>query len=218
MSVRGSGNTENSLVKPITHELSAYLKDESRITGIAESISFPKTREDVIALIKDLYSKGIPVTIQGARTGLTAGAVPQSGHIINLSRMDSVTEMRIDDKGSFYITVQAGTILSELRKQIKDKNFDISKWNAESTKTFEEFCNAPEQFFSPDPTETSATLGGMAACNASGACSYLYGSTRKHVTALKIVLCSGHTLTIRRGEIFASGRKLDLVKIGRAHV
>ncbi|KUK52148.1 MAG: D-lactate dehydrogenase (Cytochrome) [Desulfotomaculum sp. 46_296] len=142
---------------------------------------------------------------------MTAGAVPQSGHIINLSRMDGISAIRRDDKGSFYITVQAGTTLSELREQIKDKNFDISKWSEESRETFKEFCKAPEQFFSPDPTETSATLGGMVACNASGARSYLYGSTRKHITAIKIALCSGHTLTIRRGEIFAAGRKLDLV-------
>ena len=181
------------------------------MTGTAESISFPRTKEDVITVINNLCPKGIPVTVQGARTGVTAGAVPQSGHIINLSGMDGITAMRKDSEGSFYITIQAGTILSELRKQIKDKNFDISKWSTESRKTFKEFCKAPEQFFSPDPTETSATLGGMVACNASGACSYLYGSTRKHITALKMVLCSGHTLTIKQGEIFAAGRRLDLV-------
>jgi len=202
---------ENSLIKSINEEFSEYLKDESRMIGTAESISFPKSEEEVVKIINEVYSKGIPITFQGARTGLSAGAVPQTGHIMNLSRMNSINGMRRDEKGNFYLTCQAGTILSQLRKQIEGRKFDISNWTIASKKAFEEFCNAPEHFFSPDPTESSATIGGMVACNASGARSYLYGPTRKYVTAVKIVLYNGDTLSIRRGEVFANGRHLKLV-------
>ena len=40
--------------------------------------------------------RGVPVTIQGARTGITAGAVPEGGHILNLSRMNAITGLRRD--------------------------------------------------------------------------------------------------------------------------
>ncbi len=202
---------KSSLLKPMNEEYSEYLRDESRVTGSAESISFPKTQQDVINIINKLYPKGIPITVQGSRTGLAAGAVPKGGHIMNLSKMNSVTGMRRDEEGNFYIGLQAGTILSQLRKQIEGKKFDVSKWSADSKKIFSEFCESPEQFFSPDPTESSATIGGMVACNASGARSYLYGPTRNHITGLKIVLYSGQVLSIRRGEVFANGRTLHLV-------
>lgn len=201
---------ENSLIKSMNNEFNEYLRDESRTSGDAESISFPKSEQDVIAILKELYIKRIPITVQGARTGLAAGAVPNGGHMMNLSRMDSITAMRCDENGYFFLTLQPGIVLSQLRKQVEGRKFDISKWSEESKKVFVKFCKAPEQFFTPDPTESSATIGGMVACNASGARSYLYGPTRDHITALRVVLYNGQTLAIRRGEVFADGRTLNL--------
>ena len=66
-------------------------------------------------------------------------------------------------------------MLSELRKQLSKKVLPTAGWDQASLKAYEEFQEAPEQFFPTDPTETSACLGGMAACNASGARSYAYG-------------------------------------------
>ena len=129
---------------------------------------------------------------------------------MNISRMDKAIAMRKDDD-IFHVTVQPGMILSNLREYISGKKFNTESWSEESRKTFSEFCNSQEQFFSPDPTEASATIGGMVACNASGARSYLYGSTRNHVTGLKLVLYNGETLSIRRGKTFSQGRKLKLV-------
>lgn len=201
---------ENNLIKPMSDEFKEYLRDESRTTGNAESISFPRNEQDVITILQELYPQGKAITVQGARTGLAAAAVPKVGHVMNLSRMNAVTGMRRDKLGQFFLTMQPGTILSQLRKMIEGKKFNIFNWSGESKKAYAEFCEAPEQFFSPDPTESSATIGGMVACNASGARSYLYGSIRSHISALRIALCSGQTLAIRRGELFAQGRELKL--------
>lgn len=201
---------ENNLIKPMSNEFREYLRDESRTTGNAESISFPRNEQDVVTLLQELYPQGKAITVQGARTGLAAAAVPQGGHVLNLSRMDAVTGMRRNKDGQFLLTMQPGTILSRLRKMIEGKKFDSSQWSEHSKQAYAEFCQAPEHFFSPDPTESSATIGGMAACNASGARSYLYGSIRRHISALRIALCSGHTVAVRRGEVFAEGRQLKL--------
>lgn len=201
----------NRLIKPIDQELSEYLRDESRAVGTAGSISFPRSRHDVITIIKELYDQDIPITIQGARTGLAGGAVPLGGHIMNLSKMNAVTGMGIREDGRFTIRCEAGVVLSQLNKMIESRKFDLSKWDKESREAYQAFLNADEQFFSPDPTEASATIGGMVANNASGARSYLYGSTRDHVTALKIVLFNGHTLSLCRGQHFASGRNLSVL-------
>ncbi|MEI8350974.1 MAG: FAD-binding oxidoreductase [bacterium] len=66
-------------------------------------------------------------------------------------------------------------------------------------------------FFPPDPTESSASIGGMISTNASGALSYFYGPTRKWVEALRVVLADGSRLTLRRGQRFAAGRTFALV-------
>jgi FAD/FMN-containing dehydrogenase len=53
--------------------------------------------------------------------------------------------------------------------------------------------------FAPDPTsEEESTIGGAIACNASGARTFKYGATRKHVQALKVVMANGETMEFRR--------------------
>ena len=158
-----------TLIKPLGPELEEYVRDESRTVGHAETISFPTSEDQVRDVLRELHASGTPVTVQGARTGLAAGAVPQGGHVLNLSRMDAVLA------------------------------------------ALDELYAGPEQFFPTDPTETSACIGGMVACNASGARSYGYGPVRPHVSALRVVLADGDVVALRRAEARAHGRSLRLV-------
>ncbi|MDW7659719.1 MAG: FAD-binding oxidoreductase, partial [Bacillota bacterium] len=98
-----------------------------------------------------------------------------------------------------------------LRKQIEDKRFLTAGWDDCSLDVYRRFQAAPLQFLTPDPTETTASIGGMVACNASGARSFRYGATRNHVHALRLVLTSGETLALTRGRERASGRSLTLL-------
>jgi FAD/FMN-containing dehydrogenase len=56
------------------------------------------------------------------------------------------------------------------------------------------------QFYPPDPTENSAFLGGTIATNASGSRSYRFGSTRRWVERLRVVLADGRLLDLGRGD------------------
>jgi D-lactate dehydrogenase (cytochrome) len=58
-------------------------------------------------------------------------------------------------------------------------------------------------FYPPDPTEWSCQIGGTVATNASGARSFKYGATRQYVRRLQIVLPTGETTELRRGENLA---------------
>ena len=137
--------------------------------------------------------------MQGARTGLAAAAVPKRGHILNLSKMDRVLALR-QEENRFFLTVQPGVALLNLRKMIATCAFDTEGWSEESLAALASFRAAPEHFFPTDPTEATASIGGMTACNASGARSYLYGPMRSHVTAVRAVLADGRTISLRRGE------------------
>ncbi len=56
--------------------------------------------------------------------------------------------------------------------------------------------------FAPDPTsEEESTIGGAIACNASGARTYKYGATRRHVTALKVVMANGDLVEFTRPDL-----------------
>ncbi len=191
----------------VATEYPDYLKDESRRSGKAETISFPASEDEVRAILAHIHAGGVGVTTQGGRTGITGGAVPAGGHILNLSRMARVLGLRHDaDTGTFSITVQPGLLLADLRKMIRQGEFDTSGWSAESLGALARLRAAGRFFLTPDPTETSASLGGMAACNASGACSFHYGPTRRYVTAARVALADGAMLDLRRGREKAEGR------------
>lgn len=183
-----------------------YLKDESRLSGIADTISFPETVTEVIEIVQSMNKAAIPVTVQGSRTGITAGAVPGSGHILNLTKMNCITGMRVEGKGSFFLTVQPGVILCDLRKAVAEKNFNECGWSSSSMEALRIFRESGEYFFPTDPTEASASIGGMTACNASGARSFHYGPMRKYVEALCVVLADGRLLRLSRGRQKAQGR------------
>src|SRR6185369_12365024 len=65
---------------------------------------------------------------------------------------------------------------------------------------FQKAVEAEGLFYPPDPTEWSCQIGGTVATNASGARSFRYGATREFVKRLRVVLPSGETADIRRGE------------------
>lgn len=198
-------------IREWTSEYDEYLRDESRARGSASSISFPTDEAGVRCVLRALASDPLaPITVQGARTGLAAGAIPQGGHVLNLMRMNRYLGLRRDAAGVFHLRVQPGVVLSELRRHLHAKSLPAAGWDESSLRALEELYAGPEQFFPTDPTETSACLGGMAACNASGARSYRYGPMRPHVSALRVMLADGDVLDLRRGEVRARGRELAL--------
>ncbi len=170
-------------------EYDDYLRDESRSEGAADSISFPKTEAEVVSVVKAMSDCGKTITTQGARTGIVAGAVPHGGHILNLSRMNAIGDVRrIEETGEYRITVQPGALLSNIQRVVEGEGL----------------------FFPPDPTETSASIGGMVACNASGAMSFFYGPTRKWVHALRVILSDGSAVRLCRGQNVADGRDFSV--------
>ena len=177
-----------------------YLRDESRSVGAADAITFARSEAEIRAVLEAASSQRLPVTIQGARTGLAGGAVPQGGQIINLSKMNRIVGLRHDAlEDSFSLIVEPGVLLTEVRKILASKVFDTTDWSEQSLQALAVFKTRGAYMFSPDPTETSATLGGMVACNASGARSFYYGATRDHIKALRIMIMDCSILYLKRG-------------------
>ncbi|MBN2552351.1 MAG: FAD-binding oxidoreductase [Spirochaetales bacterium] len=199
-------------IRSMDAEFQEFLRDESRMSGSAETISFPASQQQLQETLAGMYERGIAVTIQGARTGITGGAVPQGGHVLNFSRLNRILGMSFDgETGRFLLKVQPGLLLAELNEALRTAQIDSEGWTRESKDALRSFSQGGAFFFPPDPTETGASIGGMASTNASGACSFLYGPTRRYIRALRLFLADGTGLSLRRNTVAADGRKFRMV-------
>ncbi len=148
------------------------IDDASGFEGWADRIIVPETEEQVGEVLAEAVRTETPVTILGSRTGLTGSCVPQGGWAVSLERF---RKLEIENG---FARVGPGVTLMELRDA--------------AAKT--------GQFYAPDPTEISASMGGSIATNASGSRSFRFGSTRRHLRALRVALLDGTVRWYRRGE------------------
>lgn len=78
----------------MTDAYTDYLFDESRVVGHAEYIAFPQTEEELVTVVRYCDAHNLPLTAQGGLTGLTGGASPDGGLILNLSKMNRILGLR----------------------------------------------------------------------------------------------------------------------------
>jgi len=199
---------------PLNEEFTAYLHDETKTVGYAETISFPTSEDEIKAVLRRCRKEGTHVTVQGNRTGLTTASVPYGGHVMALERMCRANGMRLGDDGTVYLRVQPGMALAEVNQAIASRQIRTEGWDAASLEAYAAFQKLPRRYFTPDPTESSASIGGMVACNASGAKTYHYGPTRSSVSGLRLVLADGDVIALQRGVHFADGRHFRLTTEG----
>ncbi|MCL1899666.1 MAG: FAD-binding protein [Promicromonosporaceae bacterium] len=142
----------SDLILPFADQYEQYLRDESRAVGSAKYIAFPETDDELLRALDFAAGEAIPVTVQGARTGLDGGASPRGGIIISCERMRGITEAREREDGSLLLTARAGTTVSELDRYLAGF-----------------FWKNGGRFFWPGSTsEETATVAGAVAGGASG--------------------------------------------------
>jgi D-lactate dehydrogenase (cytochrome) len=147
--------------------LDLHSRDESYHKGYRPSVVvWPKSTEEVVAILKMANERMLPVTPWGAGTSLEGNPLPvEGGMVLDFEHMDQILAIRAED---FQVDVQPGV-------KYKDMNRVLARHGL---------------FFAPDPG-ANATIGGMVANNASGIRTVKYGSTRDNVLKLKIVLATG---------------------------
>src|SRR5436190_8154459 len=148
------------------------ITDASGYAGRADQVFTPRSEEEISAILTRASSEGVPVTVMGALTGLAGGAVPKSGWAISMAQL-----RKLDVRPG---SARAGTGL--LLREVQAA------------------AAASGQFYAPDPTENTSSIGGNIGANASGSRSFRYGATRKHVIALRVVHMDGRIVEYRRGE------------------
>ncbi|NLB55813.1 MAG: FAD-binding oxidoreductase [Lentisphaerae bacterium] len=199
-------NTNHSQPIPASDNVpEIYLQDESKTKGSADRLFLPETEAQLINILQASADSGIPVTFSGARTGITAGAVPSGGWVVGFEKMTGFTGMSFDEsKNTFRLKCKPGNSLNDINAALVNPDSVCTDgWCDESIKALEHFKTSKPQIFPPDPTERTASIGGMVACNASGARTFFYGPTRNFITGLRIILAGGFLLELKRGNYFA---------------
>jgi len=179
----------------IEDSFASHLHDESKTYGgPVTAIAFPKSIEELSSCVFDANQKNQNISVSSSRTGLTGGGVPsENSLLVSLEKHQGVTAVCYDESADrYFVKVKGGTPLSSL-----------NSWLAENQKEHLT-SSAPELYFPVDPTETSASVSGMIACNAAGARSFYYGATRPWVKGLSVVLSDGSILKCQRGQYVAS--------------
>jgi FAD/FMN-containing dehydrogenase len=167
----GFGCYTVDLPPQVPPDITRYLEDASGYRGHADAVRIPGTEEELAGILREAFAERIPITVAGAGTGLAGGRVPHGGWVLSLEKF-----RRLEISRGKAIT-GAGVTLTELQAA----------------------AAATAQFFPPDPTEYSASVGGAIAANASGSRSFLYGDTRRHVFGVRVALMGGSVLDLPRG-------------------
>ncbi|MBI3757284.1 MAG: FAD-binding oxidoreductase [Deltaproteobacteria bacterium] len=154
-------------------DLEQAAHDESACApALPDVVVWPLTTNEVSRVVRYAYEHAIPLTARGAGSSLEGNPIPvRGGIVLDLSRMDHIVAVHAED---LQVTVQPGIVYNQLNEQLKLSGL----------------------FFPPSPGGSSdvATIGGMAANNASGIYSVKYGGTRDHVKAATVVTGTGEVL------------------------
>lgn len=161
-------------------DLKLYEYDGGVDKSVPDVVVFPRTTEEVVALVKLAHRNNLAIVGRGAGTGLSGGAIARSGGVIlSFARMNRILEIDIPNERA---VVQPGVV-----------NLDISL-----------AVQSLGYFYAPDPSSQRAcTIGGNVAENAGGPHTLAYGVTTNHVVGLEAVLMDGTVIE-------AGGKELDL--------
>ena len=156
-------------------DVEAYSHDESASGALAHipaAVIKPGTEEEVAEIVKLCFETGVSVTTRGGGTGLSGGCVAaEGGVVLSTDRLDAVIESSALDHT---ITVQAGVSLHSLYREVEKLGL----------------------FFPPHPGDESAMIGGVVATNAGGARAVKYGTVRRFVLGLQVVLADGRIVEL----------------------
>ena len=144
-----------------------YSTDASVYQIQPQGVVLPRTREDLIRIVRICAEHRCSVTMRGGGTS-QAGQAIGPGVIVDTSKhLNRVLEL---NAGQRWARVEPGIVLDELNAELKAHGLR----------------------FAPDiSTASRATVGGMMANNSSGARSVLYGKTIDHVLEQEVVLADG---------------------------
>jgi len=135
---------------------------------LPDLVVVPANTLEVAAITRLCNAELVPLVVRGAGTGYTGGAVPTRGGVV--VAMDRFTRILEIDQTNLLAVVEPNVITADLQRAVERVGL----------------------FYPPDPAslESSALGGNVAEC-AGGPRAFKYGTTRRYVLGLEVVLPTG---------------------------
>ncbi|MEZ0299077.1 MAG: FAD-binding oxidoreductase [Candidatus Methylacidiphilales bacterium] len=167
--------------------LTAHSGDAWFAANIPDAVVFPRSADEVAAILRFASEHGVPVTARGAGRGYVGGCVPSHGGIaVTMMYMNRILEIHREDGVA---VAQPGVITGDLQDAVL----------------------AHGLFYPPDPASMrECSLGGNVATNAGGPRCLKYGVTRHYILGLQVALMDG-TLVRVGGRTHKNKTGLDLI-------
>lgn len=147
--------------------LKLYAQDASMYQELPEGVSFPRTVQDIVQLVRQAQLDEFAIIPRSAGTSL-AGQTTGRGVIMDVSRY--MTELMHLNSEERWAEVEPGVIRDTLNRAAADHNLQ----------------------FGPDTATTNrCMIGGMIGNNSSGLFSIKHKTTREHVLEIEAVLSDG---------------------------
>jgi len=137
-------------------------------------VVWPESADEVVEVVRAAADLGVPLTARGGGSSLEGNPIPVArGGVLDFTRMQRVLEVSPDE---LLVRVEPGVVYSALNRALRPHGL----------------------FFpvSPGGSSDIATIGGMAANNASGIYAVKYGATRAHVRQATVVTGRAEHLTL----------------------
>ena len=182
-----------SQIKTDSESLEHWGKDWTKhFSPNAAAIVFPKTTEQVQAIVLLANKHNVVITPSGGRTGLSAGAVASNGEIVvSMDKMNRIGQFFPADR---MVEIEAGVVTEQLQQFAESKDLYY-----------------PVDFASAG----SSQMGGNIGTNAGGIKVIRYGMTRQWIIGLTVVTGKGDILHLNRGMVKnATGYDLRQLFIG----
>jgi glycolate oxidase subunit GlcD len=167
---------DDGKVRSDTESLQTFGKDWTKIYDVAPTaIVFPKTTEQVQAIVKLANEMSFSLVPSGGRTGLSGGAVASNGEVVvSFDYMNSIHSFSASDRT---VRCQAGVVTQQLQT----------------------FADENGLFYPVDfASAGSSQLGGNLSTNAGGIKVIKYGMSRDWVLGLTVVTGAGEVLELNQ--------------------
>src|SRR6186713_1945347 len=149
-------------------DLERYAADALGVGTSPDLVVMPDGTDEISTIARLCNQHRVPLVVRGAGTGYTGGAVPtEGGVVLSMERFTRILEI---DQSNLLAVVEPNVITGDLQRAVERVGL----------------------FYPPDPASlATSSIGGNVAECAGGSRAFKYGTTKRYVLALEVVLPTG---------------------------
>jgi glycolate oxidase len=151
--------------------LLSYGQDGLKKPRRPDVVVVPGTTSEVAAIAEMCHQNRVPLCVRGGGTGYSGGAVPlHGGVLLSMERFNRILDI---DEQNLLVVTEPNVVTGRLQEEVEKLGL----------------------FYPPDPASLDeSVIGGNIAENAGGPRAFKYGTTRRYVLGLEVVLPTGELI------------------------